>query len=262
MPQVALTILKYLFLALIFLFLARAVRAMYLEISGPRTPRAPSAPPAATGRAGKPPDKVALLVGGEKPRIFDLRDELILGRSGKCHIVLGDTYADDFNRNATANATFNWHDLNSDKLYQPGEVNLDLNGADFKSISAASNRVLNPKLKEPNTWETTTSFEREMAANMGIRVMYVYKLAADSIASVNTLRPYSAWNVPITRRDPGPDGNLGTADDAGTVTLYDYSAAYKGAAFVNSQNVNADNTDHFHSIEFTLTKRSSSPAQA
>ncbi len=57
MPQVALTILKYLFLALIFLFL------------------------------------VALLVGGEKPRIFDLRDELILGRSGKCHIVLGDTYA-------------------------------------------------------------------------------------------------------------------------------------------------------------------------
>jgi len=54
-PQVALTILKYLFLALIFLFLARAVRAMYLEISGPRTPRAPSAPPAATGR----PDKTA-----------------------------------------------------------------------------------------------------------------------------------------------------------------------------------------------------------
>ena len=68
MPQVALTILKYLFLALIFLFLARAVRAMYLEISGPRTPRAPSAPPPATGRAGKPPDKVALLVGGEKPK--------------------------------------------------------------------------------------------------------------------------------------------------------------------------------------------------
>jgi pSer/pThr/pTyr-binding forkhead associated (FHA) protein len=92
-PQVALTILKYLFLALIFLFLARAVRAMYLEISGPRTPRAPSAPPAATGRAGKPPDKVALLAGGEKPRVFELRDELILGRSGKCHIVLGDTYA-------------------------------------------------------------------------------------------------------------------------------------------------------------------------
>ncbi|PYR15160.1 MAG: hypothetical protein DMG00_01160, partial [Acidobacteria bacterium] len=70
--------------------------------------------------------------------------------------------------------------------------------------------------------------------------------------------PYTAWNVPITRRDPGPDGNLGTVDDAGNVTLYDYSAAYKGAAFVNTQTVNATNADHFHSVEFTLTKRSSS----
>lgn len=93
MPQLALTILKYLFLLLIFLFLARAVRAMYLEISGPRTPRTPSAPSAASSKAGRPPDKVALLVPGDKPKLFDLGDELILGRSGKCHIVLGDTYA-------------------------------------------------------------------------------------------------------------------------------------------------------------------------
>src|SRR3984893_4834081 len=143
---------------------------------------------------------------------------------GLYNYMLGDTYADAFNRNATANAVFTWHDLNGDKLYQPGEVNLDLNGTDFKSISAASNQILNPNLKEPNTWETTASFEREMAANLGIRVMYVYKLVSDSInntlpsnstVTINTLRPYSAWSVPITRRDPGPDGVLGTADDAG-----------------------------------------------
>jgi hypothetical protein len=95
--------------------------------------------------------------------------------------------------------------------------------------------------------------------------MYVYKLVSDSIVnstnslvSINTLRPYSAWNVPITRRDPGPDGVLGTPDDGGSVTLYDYSAAYKGAGFVNAQTVNATNADRFHSIEFTLTKRFSS----
>ena len=39
MPEVALTVLKYLFLSLIFLFLARAVRVMYLEIGGPRAVR-------------------------------------------------------------------------------------------------------------------------------------------------------------------------------------------------------------------------------
>src|SRR5207244_3098540 len=166
---------------------------------------------------------------------------------------------------ATANAGFDWHDFNGDKLYQPGEVNLDLNGTDFKSITAASNRILNPNMKSPSIWETTASFEREMAANLGLRVMYVYKAVADSIVNstnnsvtINTLRPYGAWSVPITRRDPGPDGVLGNADDAGRVTLFDYTAAYRGAAFVNSQIVNAPNTDKYHSIEFTMTKRFSS----
>ena len=46
--------------------------------------------------------------------------------------------------------------------------------------------------------------------------MYVNKLVSGSIVnstnnlvSINTLRPYSAWSVPITRRDPGPDGDPG-----------------------------------------------------
>jgi carboxypeptidase family protein len=184
---------------------------------------------------------------------------------GLYNFMLGDTYADAFNRNATANATFNWHDLNGDKLYQPGEVNLDLNGSDFKSITAASNQILNPGLKSPDMWETTASFEREMAANLGLRVMYIYKVVSGSIVNstnnnvtINTLRPYSAWSVPITRRDPGPDGVLGNGDDGGRVTLFDYSAAYRGAAFVTSQIVNATNTDRYHSIEGTLTKRFSS----
>jgi hypothetical protein len=179
--------------------------------------------------------------------------------------MLGDTYADAFNRNATANAVFNWHDLNGDHLYEPGEVNLDLNSTDFRSITAASNRILNPNLKSPDTWESTASFEREMAANLGLRVMYVYKTVSGSIVNstnnlvtINTLRPFEAWSVPITRRDPGPDGVLNTGDDAGSVTLFDYTAAYRGAAFVNSQIVNAPNTDRYHAIEGTMTKRFSS----
>jgi hypothetical protein len=188
---------------------------------------------------------------------------------GLYNYLLGDTYADAFNRNATANAVFTWHDLNGDKLYQPGEVNLSLSSTDFRSITAASNQILNPDLKSPDIWETTASFERELAANMGIRVMYVNKVvsgaiynpahtATNSFVAINALRPFGAWSVPITRRDPGPDGVLGNADDAGTITLHDYTAAYRGAAFVNTQIVNAPNTDKYHSIEFTMTKRFSS----
>ncbi|GAC1367578.1 MAG: hypothetical protein NVSMB32_12590 [Actinomycetota bacterium] len=135
MPQLALTILKYLFLALIFLFLARAVRAMFLEINGPRSRKASAAPTRATpaARAGKAPDKVALLVGGaEKARLYDLGDELIMGRSAKCHIVLDDTYASQvhtrvFRRNGqffiedmgSTNGTF----LNSRKVVTATPVN-------------------------------------------------------------------------------------------------------------------------------------------
>src|SRR5215510_3086829 len=115
---------------------------------------------------------------------------------GLYNYMLGDTYADVFNRNATAFAVFTWHDLNGDRLYQPGEVNLNLQSTDFKSITAASNRILNPGLKSPDTWETTASFEREMAANLGLRIMYVYKVVSGSIVnsfgstvSINTLRP-------------------------------------------------------------------------
>jgi pSer/pThr/pTyr-binding forkhead associated (FHA) protein len=131
-PQLALTILKYLFLALIFLFLARAVRAMYLEINGPRSPRTPAAPAAATRKAGKSPDKVALLLSGQRPRLYDLGDELILGRSDKCHIPLGDTYVSQvharvFRRNGqffiedmgSTNGTY----LNSRKVVGPTPVN-------------------------------------------------------------------------------------------------------------------------------------------
>ncbi len=100
MPELALTILKYAFLSLIFLFLARAVRAMLLEISGPRAHDGRSRGLAQPGvvptaaRSARPPDHVALLTPeGGKPQVYPLDDELILGRAGQCHVVLSDAYA-------------------------------------------------------------------------------------------------------------------------------------------------------------------------
>ncbi|HEX2177924.1 MAG TPA: FHA domain-containing protein [Actinomycetota bacterium] len=97
MPEAVLDILKYFFLFLIFLFLARAVKAMFLEISGPRASR-PMAPPvggvAPVPRpAGRAPEKMAVTAPGSKPRMFDIGDELIIGRADKCHVVIGDSYA-------------------------------------------------------------------------------------------------------------------------------------------------------------------------
>jgi hypothetical protein len=178
---------------------------------------------------------------------------------GLYNYILGDTYGDVFAATATANAVFLWHDLNNDKLWQPGESNLGLGASnpDFVSITAASNYELSPELKQPNTWETTASFERELAPSLGFRAMYINRVAEGSIEEINPKRGYDAFTVPITRRDPGPDGVLGNGDDGGRITLYDYATAYRGAAFDFRKRVNADNTDRFHSMEFSLTKRAS-----
>jgi hypothetical protein len=70
-------------------------------------------------------------------------------------------------------------------------------------------------------------------------------------------RPPGVYDQAFTRRDPGPDGILGTPDDGTLYTIYDYNPAYRGAAFVNNMYGNADPNRHdsFKSFEVMLTKR-------
>jgi hypothetical protein len=176
---------------------------------------------------------------------------------GEYNYMFGDTFGDQYNQNATGTATFRWHDLNGDKLFDPGEVNLSLNGPDFINITAAKNAQINPDLAQPSTWEGTVSYERELAANLGIRAMYVDRTLIGYFSGTgpNILRPYSAYSIPITRRDPGPDGVLGNRDDGTPVTFYDYTAAYRGAAFVSTRLQNTPQHDHYRTVEITATRR-------
>ena len=199
------------------------------------------------------------------PRVgiaYDLGGQSVVKATwGQYNYILGDTYGDVFAATATANAVFLWNDLNGDKLWTPNETNLNLNdpnNRDFVSITAASNYELSPELKQPNTYETTLSYERELAPSLGLRVMYINKIVSDTIELVNPKRPYDAFTTPITRRDPGPDGVLNNSDDGGRITLYDYATAYRGSAFDFRKRANAGTTDKFHSMEFTVTKRATS----
>ncbi|HEX2040734.1 MAG TPA: FHA domain-containing protein [Acidimicrobiales bacterium] len=85
MPESLLTILKFLFLALVWLFFARVLRAVWAELS----PAAEPAPAVGGGRGGvarlkvvEPADKRGLA--------FDVGDELTVGRAGGCQIALED----------------------------------------------------------------------------------------------------------------------------------------------------------------------------
>ena len=164
----------------------------------------------------------------------------------------------NFNNNAQSDITYRWRDQDGNGNYTPGEVNLALNNnTDFLSITAATNRKVNPDLRQPVTTEATASFERELMNNVGLRIGYVFRRRLDLYAfgGVNVLRPRSAYNIPLQRRDPGPDGVLGNSDDAGTVTIYDYDAAYRGAAFVQQVQVNSDTIERYHTIETMVARR-------
>jgi hypothetical protein len=173
--------------------------------------------------------------------------------------AIGDQYADGYNKNAQVTATFKWTDPTHANDYVPGTVDLNLNGPDFINIAGAANNIPNPNLRQPITKEATASVERELMENLGFRALYVFQHQKDSfdLTGWNVLRPLSAYDTPITRQDPGPDGVLGTADDGAPVTFHDYNATYRGAAFVGNERLNNPNNNWFHSMEFTLTKRAS-----
>jgi FHA domain-containing protein len=91
LPEVALQVLKYLFLLLIFLFLARVVRVMFLEVAGPKAVRAGRVA-GPVSKAGRAPERVVVVAPDTKPRTYELDDEIIIGRGEKCQVALNDGY--------------------------------------------------------------------------------------------------------------------------------------------------------------------------
>lgn len=104
MPDSLLTILKFCFLALLYLFFMRVLRAVWAEMKNP--------PPAATASAAPAPAPARNWGGGSragggskaggrlrviepaetKGQTYELGDELTVGRAGGCQITLDDTF--------------------------------------------------------------------------------------------------------------------------------------------------------------------------
>ncbi|MGH2806462.1 MAG: FHA domain-containing protein FhaB/FipA [Actinomycetota bacterium] len=95
MPELVLDLMKFVFLAILYIFIARVVRAIYLEPkqSDVRPSRAAPAPPSQQSRRSKKaPNKAAITEGPAKGKTLNLDGEITIGRSDKCSLVLDDTY--------------------------------------------------------------------------------------------------------------------------------------------------------------------------
>ena len=166
------------------------------------------------------------------------------------------------NKNIASATTYRWRDLNGNRDYNPGEFDVNPNGPDFVSVAVRdsglfSNGVPNPKEKEPKVDQFSLSLERELISNLAVRISGIYSRSFNVYRVLNTLRPYEAYNIPISNPDPGPDGRVGTADDPGRViTYYDYPAALAGRLFQQPTLFNPPGQDQtFKSIELAGSKR-------
>jgi outer membrane receptor protein involved in Fe transport len=165
--------------------------------------------------------------------------------------------ASNYNQYTTFQTVYRWSDPNRNGRFDAGEVNLDTNGPDFISTTSAANNKINEDLRLSHVNEVTASLEHELAPNLAVRGLYVLKHIGNDYSTINVRRPYSAFNIPIERTDPGPDGVLNTADDGGRVTIYDYDPAFRGSNFVGNQEVNRPDgrTDYYNSYELSVNRR-------
>lgn len=87
MPETILQALKFLFLALLYLFLFRVVRVVLQEMRAPAT--AAAAASGGTVSKGRKQARLRILdPPGHKGEVYPLTDEVTVGRGGGCGIVL------------------------------------------------------------------------------------------------------------------------------------------------------------------------------
>lgn len=158
MPSGLLTLLKYVFLVVLYLFFLRVLRAVWVELREPKAaplapepaPRpapvpvgapavAPSAPPAPPRAAGAPggPRVVVTAPPERRGQAFDVGHELTIGRSPGCAVALPeDTYVSSvharlFRRDgqvwvedlgSTNGTTLNEHPVSAPAALRPGDV--------------------------------------------------------------------------------------------------------------------------------------------
>jgi hypothetical protein len=146
---------------------------------------------------------------------------------------------------------YQWNDRNGNLLYDTGEE-----GNLIQQRGGAASAVLDPNLKATQTDEISAWLEHELVPGLAVAGGYVYRSIDDFRVLVNQNRPMEAYNVPITIRDPGPDGVLGNGDDGPGFPGFNLSAAALAAPAVNVT-TNLPGSAEFHTLEFSANKRQS-----
>ena len=185
--------------------------------------------------------------------IYDLAGNgrtLLKANYGRYFFNPGVTLADAVNPNTSTQYTqYAWTDRNGDRLWQDGEQ-----GAIQAQFGGSASVEIDPGLRNSYTDEWSAWVERDLGASIGARAGFVWKMDRDGYQQFNRNRPLSAYNVPITVVDPGPDGTRGTGDDQ-NVSMMNLSAAALAAPIANFVTNPEGFEADYKNIEVALNKR-------
>lgn len=90
MPEIVYTSLRYLFLLLLYGFVALVARMVYRELSP--VPRARPGRERAPGKRAKRRPALVLLIEGKRRREWELPGETLIGRAPECSVCLDDEF--------------------------------------------------------------------------------------------------------------------------------------------------------------------------
>ena len=151
---------------------------------------------------------------------------------------------------ATGYERYAWTDPNTDRTLQAPEL-----GRLLSRVGGAA-LELDSDLKNAYTDELATWLDHELLPNFALRTGLVWRGQRQMRQTLNLAQPFSAFNVPIQVRDPGPDGRAGTADDGSLLTLANLDPAYLGQ--VRSLVTNTANRNDYYTWEITGNRRMTS----
>jgi hypothetical protein len=116
-----------------------------------------------------------------------------------------------------------WTDRNANGFWDEGEQ-----GNLLTSQGGVASSVVDPDLENTFTREVSTWFERELAANFGVRTGFVMRQIRNQRANVDANRPFDAFDTPAQFVDPGPDGVRGNADDGAPIDGFNLNPSRLG----------------------------------
>jgi hypothetical protein len=145
----------------------------------------------------------------------------------------------------------NWVDRNGDLVYQAGEETTEI-----QRVGGTVASSIDPNLKDPHTDEASMFVERAIATDLGLRAGFVWKKDSAGWQRSNMARPMSAFNVPVTIRDPGPDNTLSTADDGADIAGFNLDDPARPANQVTGNIPGYEGT--YKTFEVSANKRYSS----